>query len=52
LTIYFLSDSELFLKEHCVSFGWDTVRFLHTSWYGAVFRICAGNSVDDNTVVF
>ena len=33
--------------EHCAGFGWDTVNFLHSSWYGAVCWICAENSVDN-----
>ncbi|XP_074989722.1 LOW QUALITY PROTEIN: tubulin alpha-8 chain-like [Calonectris borealis] len=35
----------------CAGFGWGRVKFLHSSWYGAVFWICAGNSVD-NTGMF
>ena len=31
--------------------GWDRVNFLHNNWYGAVFWICAENSVD-NTGMF
>ena len=29
-------------------FGWDRVNFLHSSWYGAMFWICAENSVDNS----
>ena len=36
---------------HCAGFGWDRVNFLHSSWYGAMFWICAGNS-GDNTRIF
>ena len=35
----------------CAAFGWDRVRFLHSSYYGAMVWICAGNSVD-NTGMF
>ena len=35
------------LTEVCASFGWDRVNFLHRSWYGALFWVCAENSVDD-----
>ena len=35
----------------CAGFGWDRVNFLHSSSYGAVFWICAGNSAD-NTGMF
>ena len=35
----------------CAGFGWDRVNFLHSSWYGATFWICAGNSVG-NTAMF
>ena len=35
----------------CAGFGWGRVNFLHSSWYGAVVWICAGNSVD-NTGMF
>ena len=26
---------------------WDAANFLHSSWYGAMFWICAENSVDN-----
>lgn len=28
----------------CAGFVWDRVNFLHRSWDGAVFCVCAGNS--------
>lgn len=28
-------------------FGWGQVNFIHSSWYGAVFWICAENSADN-----
>ena len=31
----------------CAGFDWDRVNFFHNSWYGALFWICAGNSVDN-----
>ena len=31
----------------CAGFGWHRLNFLHSSWYGAMFWICAGNSVDN-----
>ena len=33
--------------RRCAGFGWDRVNFLHSSWYGAMFWICAENSVDN-----
>jgi len=35
----------------CAAFGWYRVNFLHSGTYGAMFWICAGNSVD-NTGMF
>lgn len=35
----------------CIGFAWDGVNFLHTSWYGAVFGICAEKSVDNSSLV-
>jgi len=37
--------------EVCDDFGWGRLNFLHSSWYGAIFWICAGNSVG-NTEMF
>jgi len=37
----------LLLVATCAGFGWDRVNFLHSSWYGATFWICADHSVDD-----
>ena len=31
----------------CAGFGWDRVNFLPSSWYGAMFQICAENGADD-----
>ena len=31
----------------CARFDWDRVNFFHSSYYGTMFRICAGNSVDN-----
>ena len=31
---------------NCAGFGCDRVNLLHSSWYGAMFWICAENSVD------
>lgn len=35
----------------CAGFGWGGVNFLHNSWQGAVFGICAEHS-DDNIELF
>ena len=35
----------------CAGFGWDRVNFLRSSWYGAMFWICAEDSVG-NTGMF
>ena len=50
-TVINLSDAYLRLRynanniavSQCAGFGWDTVDFLHSSWYGAMFWICAEN---------
>jgi len=39
------------LNDSCADFGWVIVHFLHSTKYGAVFWICAENSVD-NTGMF
>ena len=31
----------------CAGFGWGRVNFFHSSLYGAMFWICAGNSADN-----
>jgi len=39
--------SEVSKDQKCADFGWDRVNFLHSSWDGAMFWICAENSVDN-----
>jgi len=36
----------------CADFGWGSVNFLHSSHYGAMFWICAENSVDNTGMFF
>jgi len=43
--------SLLFSLSFCTGFGWDKVKFLHSSFHGAMFWICDENSVD-NTGMF
>lgn len=38
------------VKSCCTVFGCGRVHFLYSSWYGALVRICAGNSVDNRGV--
>lgn len=39
-------NAEIFAR--CAGFGWRRVHFLHSSWYGVMFCICARNSVDSS----
>lgn len=34
------------------SSGWSRVNFLHISWYGVVFWICGGNSMDNTGILW
>ena len=35
----------------CAGFGWDRVHVLHSSWCGAMFRICAETRVDNTEML-
>lgn len=42
-----LKSHDLLCRCDCAGFGWNTVNFLHSNWYGAVIWIYAGNTVDN-----
>ena len=44
-------NSSNFFDCFCTGFGWDTIKFLHSSLYGAVFWICAENTVGKTLMV-
>lgn len=37
-------------EDLCADFGWDRVHFLHSSLHGAMFWICAENSVPNRGI--